>query len=162
MEFDYNMSQSIFNMNIGLIYIYQHIELRIQGNLMVTYQEIQNIFSSAITFKFNTVFQISRATTTLSFYQDCISNLSRAPFITASIHHSYKGVRWCRLPLSIFWPFNSSSLWHIIGKQTNWSKKRKRRKTTPTRPKQFRARFYPVSISPTYKICPSDWVSIGP
>ena len=58
MGIDYNLSQSIFNVNIGLIYIYWHIEFRIQGNLMVTYQEIQNMFSPAITFKFNTVLTI--------------------------------------------------------------------------------------------------------
>lgn len=141
------MSQSIFNMNIGLIYIYQHIELRIQGNLMVTYQEIQNMFSPAITFKFNTVFQISRATTTLSFYQDCISNLSRAPFITAPIHHSVRvsGDAGCHYPSSDHLIPLPSGIFSscLIGKQTNWSKEKEKKKNNTHKAKTISCQVLP-------------------
>lgn len=147
MGIDYNMSQSIFNMNIGLIYIYRHIEFRIQGNLMVTYQEIQNMFSPAITFKFNTVFQISRATTTLSFYQDCISNLSRAPFITASIHYSVRvsGDAGCHYPSSDHLIPLPSGIFSscLIGKQTNWSEEKEKKKNSTHKAKTISCQVLP-------------------
>ena len=150
MGIDYNMSQSIFNMNIGLIYIYRHIEFQIQGNLMVT--EIQNMFSPAITFKFNTVltiyfFQISRATTTLFFYQDCISNLSRAPFITASIHHSVRvsGDAGCHYPSSDHLIPLPSGIFSscLIGKQTNWSKEKEKKKNSTHKAKTISCQVLP-------------------
>ena len=122
--FDYHMSQSIFNLNIEIyiinLYKPAHRVSFKYKEIMVTYQGLK------LCFKSNIFFQISRATTTLSFYQDCISNLSRASFITASIHHSVRvsGDAGCHYPSSDHLIPLPSGIFSscLIGKQTEGKK----------------------------------------
>ena len=81
------------------------------------------------------------------FYQDCISNLSRAPFITAPIHHSVRvsGDAGCHYPSSDHLIPLPSGIFSscLIGKQTNWSKEKEKKKNSTHKAKTISCQVLP-------------------